>query len=112
MTTFADPLAGWDLCPVEGCPLADPNASEPDNIDEIEETGIAHGVQHVNISDHWLVSTRPASTANGRVLAVAEWLARHEGRDYCVRSTEHAGEWSGYQLLACDLLRALDGAKP
>lgn len=44
------------------------------------------------------------------VLAAAAWLAHHEGADYCIRSTEYAGEWNGYQLLASDLLRAVDQA--
>ncbi|MFY1599826.1 hypothetical protein [Micromonospora sp. WMMD737] len=115
MSTTAGPLDGWDVCSVTGCPLGDPDAAEPDNIDEIEETGIAHGVRHVNISDHWWIDTRPQSPQglagnNTLVLAAAAWLAHHEGADYCIRSTSYAGEWDGYQLLASDLLRALDGA--
>ncbi|MFY1599538.1 hypothetical protein [Micromonospora sp. WMMD737] len=113
MSTTAGPLDGWDVCAVTGCPLSDPDAAEPDNIDEIGETGIAHGVRHVNISDHWWINTDPSQLAhdNANVLAVAEWLARYECRDYCVRSEEYVGEWRGYQLLASDLLGALDGAR-
>lgn len=113
MTTTVYPLDGWDLCGVGGCPLGDPEAPEPDDIDEIEETGMAHGVRHVNISDHWWIDTRPLAYLaddNAIVLAAAEWLAKHEGRDYCVRSAEHVGEWNGYQLLASELLRALDAS--
>ncbi|MEV7267042.1 hypothetical protein AB0N38_26120 [Micromonospora aurantiaca] len=107
MNTNADPLAGWKPCSTAGCPLSDPDAPEPDDIDDMRDTGMAHGVRHVDISDHWWV---PTANANDRVLAVAEWLARHEGRDYCIRGAEHAGEWRGYQLLASDLLRAVDNA--
>ncbi|MEU4165093.1 MULTISPECIES: hypothetical protein [Micromonosporaceae] len=116
MSTTAGPLDGWDVCALTGCPLGDPDAAEPDDIDEIRDTGIAHGVRHVSISDHWWIDTRVGSAPvelaanNTLVLAAAAWLAHHEGADYCIRSTEYVGEWRGYQLLASDLLRAVDEA--
>jgi hypothetical protein len=55
VTAPADPLADWDTCDVPACPLVDPDAPEPDDIDDMLDTGMAHGVQHVQVGDVWLV---------------------------------------------------------
>lgn len=111
----AHPLDGWDLCKVPGCPLADIDAEEPDDIDDLRESGIAHGVQHADVSDQWWIRTAPAPALAGDnriVLAAAGWLARQAGHDYCIGATEAgaAGLWAGYQLMASDLLGSVDQA--
>ena len=109
--TTAHPLTGWDVCNHPGCPLTDPAAPEPDNIGDLLDTGIAHGVQHLDISDQWWTCNTPTGRLgdhNPTVLAAAAWLAYRDGRQYCVRSTKHAGEWAGYQLEAAELLAAVD----
>ncbi|MER5608311.1 hypothetical protein AB0F93_03645 [Micromonospora tulbaghiae] len=58
-----DPLNGWEPCGVTGCPLSDPEAAEPDDIDDMRDSGMAHGVQHVDIGDQWWIRTEGTDRA-------------------------------------------------
>ncbi|MFI1194149.1 hypothetical protein ACH4T9_12940 [Micromonospora sp. NPDC020750] len=108
MTDTLTSLTGWAVCNTPGCPLEDSNTPADD---DMTGTAVAHGVEHINMSDHWWTRTdaAPGLADNNRlVLAAAAWLVREDGRDDCIGTTDP--HWLGSQLRASDLLRAIDQA--
>ena len=88
-----DPLAGWSECTHRGCPLADHEAVQPDDMDDIYDSGVAHGVQHINIGDVWLTAENAQSSSSMFAVIEHEEPGRESDEPRVVLCSDAAEAW-------------------